>query len=250
VNALTADLLRAADPVALARMIGMEADDWQLRVLRSRSRRIILNCCRQSGKTTVLAMVALHEALYAPGSLILIISATEKQGTELLRVIVAAYRVIGRPVDSEAESRLALELENGSRIICLPSVSSSIRGYAAVNVLLLDEASRIEDETFAAARPMLAVSNGRLLLASTPWARMGFFFEAWTSSTEEWERYEVTADEVPRISSEFLAKEALAMSRADFEREYRCVFGDLRSQVFREEDVRRMLDEEVDSWLI
>ena len=38
------------DPVAFARLLGIEPDPWQLEVLESDAKRIILNCARQTGK--------------------------------------------------------------------------------------------------------------------------------------------------------------------------------------------------------
>jgi hypothetical protein len=46
------------DPVAFAGSIGFDADPWQARVLRSQSKRIILNCSRQVGKSTITALMA------------------------------------------------------------------------------------------------------------------------------------------------------------------------------------------------
>lgn len=61
-NALKVDLEAALDPAKLAGRLGMMPDPWQAQVLRSKADRIILNCCRQSGKSTVAAFMALHTA--------------------------------------------------------------------------------------------------------------------------------------------------------------------------------------------
>ncbi len=39
-----------------------------------------------------------------------------------------------------------------------------MRGYAGVDLLVIDEAARVPDELYRSVRPMLAVSNGRLKL--------------------------------------------------------------------------------------
>jgi len=54
-------------------------DSWQAEVLRSRSKRILLCCSRQSGKSTVTSALALWTAIYHPGSLILCLSPTFRQ---------------------------------------------------------------------------------------------------------------------------------------------------------------------------
>ena len=49
------DLAAALNRVIFAQSLGVEPDPWQEDVLRSDSKRIILNCARQSGKSTVTA---------------------------------------------------------------------------------------------------------------------------------------------------------------------------------------------------
>jgi hypothetical protein len=62
------------DPVAFSAALGIEPDPWQAAVLRSSSKRILLNCSRQAGKSTVASVLALHRAVYSPGSLVLLVS--------------------------------------------------------------------------------------------------------------------------------------------------------------------------------
>lgn len=71
---LAVDLAGALDPVQLAVEAGLEPDPWQANFLRSGSPRTLLNCCRQSGKSTMTAFLAVHTGLYDPGSLVLMLS--------------------------------------------------------------------------------------------------------------------------------------------------------------------------------
>ena len=66
---LAEDLKLGLDRVAFAREAGLEPDAWQENLLHSSSDRVLLNCSRQSGKSTMTAVIALHRALYHPGSL-------------------------------------------------------------------------------------------------------------------------------------------------------------------------------------
>src|SRR5918992_4140176 len=116
---LSEDLRLALDRVAFARALGLEPDPWQEDLLRSASDRVLLNCCRQSGKSTMTAIVALHRALYHPGSLILCLAPALRQSQELFAKIAGFYRDLGRPVSPIGERKLSLELENGSRILTL-----------------------------------------------------------------------------------------------------------------------------------
>lgn len=82
---LAIDLARALDPVALAADVGMVADLWEADVLRSDHPRVLLNCCRQSGKSCTCAVKAVRCAVYEPGSLILLLSPSARQPGELFK---------------------------------------------------------------------------------------------------------------------------------------------------------------------
>jgi hypothetical protein len=233
-----ADLRRALDPVALAEGAGIVPDPWQERVLRSDAPRVLLNCSRQAGKSTVSAVLAAHRAAYAPRSLVLLLSPSQRQSSELFQ---KARRVL--PVRPEKESALRLELANGSRILSLPSTEASVRGFSAVDLLVVDEAARVPDDLYLAVRPMLAVSGGRLVALSTPWGKRGWFWEAWSGET--WERFEVPATEIGRISGAFLAEEEGALGPRWFRQEYLCSFEETEDSVFASEAVETAITSEV-----
>ena len=235
--------------VELCQAVGMEPDSWQRQLLESTSPRILLNCSRQSGKSTITALLAIHAALYDPGALVLLLSPSQRQSQELFRKALDMYRTLDRPVPTRAESALRLELENDSRIVSLPGKDHTVRGFSGVRLLAIDEAARVPDELYLAVRPMLAVSGGRLVALSTPFGARGWWYQAW-ESPERWERYQVPASECPRISEDFLAEEQRAMGEWWFDQEYRCRFLDAESQAFRREDVDMAFEEEVETWAL
>ncbi len=240
---LREDIRLALDRVAFAEKLGIVPDGWQEDFLRSSADRVLLNCSRQSGKSTMSAVIALHRALYHPGSLVLCLAPALRQSQELFGKIAGFYRDLGRPVPPQGERKLSLELENGSRIITLPGSEKTIRGFSGASVLLVDEASRVDDELYFAIRPMLAVSGGALIVLSTPYGQRGIFYEEWThGDSREWQRFRVSADRVPRISPEFLREERRALGSRWFEQEYMCVFGELEGAVFSRDAIERMFD--------
>jgi hypothetical protein len=248
---LAKDLTSRLDPVTFAgQRLYIPPDPWQTQVLRSSSDRILMNCCRQSGKSTVAAILALHAALYHQRQTILLLSPSMNQSKELFRKVLAGYRFLGRPVQAEAENQMSLALENGSRVISLPGNESTIRGYSRVNLLIIDEAAQVSDDLYAYARPFLAVSNGRLLALSTPFGQSGWWAAAWHNDTvgDRWERYKITADECPRITSDFLKEEQAAMGDWKFQQEYMCDFMQDEFSLFREDDIAAMLHPEVKPW--
>jgi phage FluMu gp28-like protein len=145
--------------------------------------------------------------------------------------VLSFYRDLGRPVSSQAERKLSLDLENGSRIVTLPGSEKTMRGFSGAALLILDEAARVDDGLYFAVRPMLAVSGGALIMLSTPYGKRGVFFEEWTSGAG-WECYEVPATQCTRIPPAFLEEERTAMPEWWFAQEYLCEFRETDDQVF------------------
>jgi hypothetical protein len=238
------DLELALDRVSFAETLGIVPDVWQRELLDSSSRRVLLNCSRQSGKSTMSAVLALHRALYHPGSLVLCLAPALRQSQELFGKIAGFYTTLGRPIAPQSERRLGLELENGSRIITLPGSEKTVRGYSGASLLLVDEASRVDDALYFAIRPMLAVSGGSLMMLSTPYGKRGVFYEEWADGIG-WERYEVPASQCPRIPDSFLEEERRALPARVFRQEYECSFEETDDQVFAHEDVAAAISSEV-----
>ena len=77
----------------------------------------------------------------------------------------------------------------------------------------------------AAVRPMLAVSQGRLIALSTPAGKRGWFYEAWIGG-DSWHRVKVAATDCPRISQAFLDEELRELGAQRFSEEYQLAWID------------------------
>ena len=225
--------------------LGFEPDRGQTLMLGSASKRGLLNCARQWGKSTITAAKAVYQAFTVAKSLTLVVSPSARQSGEFIRkasVFAQALKV--RP-KGDGDNEISLEFPNGSRVVGLPGNEATIRGFSAVSLLLVDEAARVDDELYMAIRPMLAVSRGTLWLMSTPFGKRGFFHEAWARGGPEWERIQVTAEECPRIPREFLEEERATMGDRWFRQEYLCEFEDSVSGVFDRELVEQAITYDV-----
>ena len=69
---MASDLRLALDPALIGERVGIVLDPWQAKLLTERPKRSLLLCCRQAGKSTVTALMALHAALYEPGLILLL----------------------------------------------------------------------------------------------------------------------------------------------------------------------------------
>jgi hypothetical protein len=157
--------------------LGFQPDEVQARLLDSTNKRVILNCTRQWGKSTVTAAKAVHHAYTEAESLTLAVSPSARQSGEFVRKVARFARKLGMKVKGDGDNGISVAFENGSRVVGLPGSESTIRGFSAVGLLLVDEAARVEEEMYLAVRPMLAVSEGTLWLMSTPHGSRGFFHE-------------------------------------------------------------------------
>jgi|SRR5579863_2806021 len=238
------------DPEAVAKLIGFEPDDWQLKLLRSTSDRIILNCSRQVGKSTTAALLVLHQALAHPGSLIILVSPSLRQSSELFRKFADATNALPDKPEMEVENRLSFEFANGSRVVAIPASERTTVGFSAVDLIVEDESAYVPDNIYRALRPMLAVSKGRYIQMSTPMGKRGHFYQAWSGS-KNWERYMVLAEPnqkppatdgrplvfqsgCDRISPEYLAEELEELGPLWFRQFYRAEFVELVDQIFTE----------------
>ncbi len=191
----------------------------------SQAKRGILNCSRQWGKSTVLAVKAVHRAWTVAGVTILVASPSERQSGEFLRKAAEFLGRLGVKRRGDGDNASSLALPNGSRIVGLPGTEGTVRGFSAVSLLLIDEAARVPDAVYKSLRPMLAVGNGDLWMMSTPWGKRGFFYETWAYG-DGWERHTAPATACARIPAEFLEEERRELGSRWFAQEYLCEFVD------------------------
>ncbi|MEZ5400817.1 MAG: terminase family protein [Bryobacteraceae bacterium] len=226
--------------------LGFEPDPIQAEMLRSRAPRILLNCSRQWGKSTVTAAKAVHRALMVPELLVVAMSPSARQTAELLRKMGGFLKACGSPIKGDGDNEMSFLLRNGSRIVGLPGGEAHIRGFSSVGLLIIDEAARVSDASYRAARPMLAVGGGSLLLLSTPFGKRGFFYEAWKSK-EAWLRIQARAADCSRIPAAFLEEEKRNLGDTWFRQEYCCEFIDNETRLFSDELIERALDKNLET---
>jgi hypothetical protein len=224
------------DPTLILHAQDLTPDPWQRDLLLSHEPYLLLNCARQTGKSTTVAAIAFHQLLTAPGALVLLVAPAERQSHELFRKVLHAYQALGQPIPSIRSNQSELELKNGSRLVALPGREETIRSFSGVDLLILDEASRVPDDLYRSARPMLAVSQGRLLALSTPFGQRGWFYDEWIG-VGPWQRIHIPWTQCPRIAADFIAEETRALGQAWVDQEYNGLFTAMEGLVFPEFDL-------------
>jgi hypothetical protein len=190
---------------------------------------------RQTGKSTAAAVRVAFEAVHHPGATILLAGPTGRQSGQIMEKARAIVLNLGFPAAPPPPGCGGFRLPNGSAVIALPDSEATVRGFSAPRLIVVDEAAFASDELFLALQPMLAVSNGTLMLLSTPAGRSGFFFEQWHDQSAAWHRIQCRAADCARITPEALDNMRRMMSSQQFAREFECVFTSEPDQFITEE---------------
>lgn len=229
-----------------------DIDPWQMEVLKCQDRYIILNCSRQSGKSSILMVKAFHKALTEPGALNLII-AEQRQSNEDLRKcreLFNAYKSYLKEkyqgtidLSLVSDNKTSMEFGHDSRIVALPA-NEKVRGFSAPTTVIIDEAAFLDDEVFVSVDPMMEVSQGQLILASTPKGTSGFFRREWDNP--RYVRFEVPWQQCPRIGDESIRNKRLLYGEAYVKQEYECKFLDDIASLFSEQALLESFDSSQD----
>ena len=110
--------------------LGFEPDAVQAELLTSTAKRVVVVCSRQWGKSTTAAAKAVHRAYTRAGSLVLVASPTSRQSGELMRKAAGFVQRLGLRVRKDGTNRLSMQFPNGSRIVGLPGVEATVRGFS------------------------------------------------------------------------------------------------------------------------
>jgi hypothetical protein len=163
------DIRFAVDPVAFAEEVLPRIDPdiekldaWQEEFLKTRARRVLINAFRQSGKSTLTGILALHRALYYPRSLVLILAPSLRQAGEFFEKVSTGYSELlggGLGIEAESDRKLGIKLTNGSRIEALPGTQKSTRGFSKPSLIIIDEAAQIDDALYTGVMPTASVAS-------------------------------------------------------------------------------------------
>jgi terminase large subunit-like protein len=219
-----------------ARLLGVYLTPWQVRSLRMETYFTLIAAGRRVGKSLCLALLALHAAFRKPEQRILLLSASEAAGRELLRVVlrlIAAAPILRDSVVVEEADRIVFS--NGSEILIRPASERAIRGLG-VDLLLIDEAAFLPDSLLvAAALPTTAAQEGaRVVMASTPSQASGAFFDLFRRG-EVGDEHVRSFRWVPHLTGgdcradwlqpSFIEAQRQTMSALMFDAEFRAQFG-------------------------
>jgi len=212
-------------------------DKWQKEVLETKGN-VTLRSGRQVGKSEVISAKAAAFAQENPGTTTLIIAASQRQSSLLFEKVRGNLDLINEKekIYAEPPTLTRIRLKNKSQIYALPAGRTGyfIRGFT-IDMLIADEAAYISENVWLACTPMIAVSRklrgmGYIILLSTPFGKGGYFFNSFTD--DDFRSFHVSSEDCPRIPKDFLRKEKLRMTKAQYRQEYLGEFCDEWNQFF------------------
>ena len=234
---LAKETLYLVSPSAWCRReLKLVLDGWQSQMVDAPpGSRVIALVHRQAGKTTAAAVGVAHTMTRRrPGSTSLALAPTQRQSAELILKVRTALMDSGERL--AVDNAFSVALDNGSRCLALPGADdAAIRGLSIDGDLVVDEAARVADALYEAARPMMIrhAATARLILLSTAWAKLGFFYKIWTDGDpQDWMKIEACVEECRHISAADLQRERRSMSPAAFAREYENQFDSVERRFF------------------
>ncbi|HEC66437.1 MAG TPA: hypothetical protein ENI23_14215, partial [bacterium] len=222
-------------------------------ILNDKSKRILLNIARQTGKSTSAAILALHTAYWNDNSLVIIMSATKPQALEVVRKIktflnTARFTVFKAIMPKGKENKAEVELKNPgaktiSRIISVPATDAA-RGYSP-QLVICDEMAFWEDaETIfnQVVLPMVDATGGSIMALSTPNGRHGPHWNCYNS--KHWSVYHFDWHANPLNTSEIMEMKKDTMTNLQFKAEYEADFVSSQSSYFTVNEINQSKNED------
>ena len=234
-----ANNLVKTDPAEWIRQqTGLVLDDWQRSLCEDLPPRLLLNCPRQSGKSTATACMASVKMLLRP-TFVLAIAPSYRQSKllhEKVLEIIPPGELSRLTVDT-------IELNNGSKFVAAPGDKpSTIRGMSP-QVLLMDEFSRVKSETIVAVLPSVAAQGDRttVVCLSTPAGQGNEFHRYWTDTDPSWRKVFVSPEECSRYTSDVLELMKTKLTPRQYQQEFLGEFLEGAGQLFSAESIAALV---------
>ena len=234
----------------------LELDQWQKDVRSTEGLKNLCICSgRQVGKSTVVSMVSADFAAKNPKRTVLIVSVTEKQAEEMLIKVLLhiseEYRALLKK-GKDRPTKHTIKLTNGSVIRCEPigQTGIGVLGFT-VDLIVADEAAFMPEAVWNVLTPMLLTTGGHIILVSTPNAKEGYFWDAWSKPELGFMPFYISSEEVAEKRKEpqrtymkdLMENDKKRMSKFEYARWYLAKFQDELRRLFSDEIIASSMTE-------
>ena len=247
----------------------IELDDWQKEIIDYQGD-ICLAKGRRIGATHVMGRKAIDYLMTHknnhPSSQIICVSITEDQA-QLIIMFAKQYaqekypKNIGKGADKPQLNRIIMKVDGNRRILLAKPVGvtgDSVRGFEG-QILMVDEASRMPKLFWAAAKPILLTTGGKIWMWSTFKGKQEYFwksfneahnlkdpkarFRTWILNSPEVMRNRKVCESWTQQQREeaikILEEEERDMTRLEYNQEYMAIPSDKMRQLFDEELIKK-----------
>lgn len=249
----SASVTLPSNPVEFARtVLGFNPLPYQQRLLEDQSKRIVVRMCRQAGKTTTIAVRAIWFAATHPRTLTLIVSPSLRQSMIMMDRIQSFLMSMPERLRKTIifkMQRTVIWFRNGSQIVALPNSPNLLRGYTAHQVIC-DEAAFFRDDElvfYNVLYPMLATTDGTLIVSSTPWNTDSVFYKmnndpSFSKHFVNWE----TVVEAGLVKREFMEEMRRSLPLERWQREFEAQFVEDADAYFPQALITQCIDSELE----
>jgi hypothetical protein len=207
--------------------------EYQAQIVESPARFKVVAGGRRVGKSTLAAVLAMHEA--AQGRRVWLVAPVYRQADEIWRTCRMLARQIPRVRVRDGERMV--EFPGGGMIETRSADEPDRLRGAGLDLVILDEAALIAESAWAESlRPALSDRNGRALLISTPRGRDWFwraFLRGQDEAETDWASWQIPTSANPLIPAAELESARRELPEMVYRAEFLAEFTDEAGSVFR-----------------
>jgi len=203
--------------------IDFDIYDYNKVFLDCEDRFLVYRTGRQVGKSTNVALKAIHFGYFAPlkasnlgeGVANVVIASLSKDQAHLIFEKISNFihksPTLTKCITRETRTQLTIRWFDGSgttNFVVRPigDTGESLRGFTA-HLVILDEAAYVPEAVYTAFMPAAMTTRANIIITSTPKGKAGFFFKACTKSHTLYRKGKVTKiniDELPGDNDEYI----------------------------------------------
>jgi hypothetical protein len=227
---------------------------WQDKFLNSKSKKRLLSCARQIGKSTTSGILALHTAYFNPGYTILVVSRTLPQAQEFVYrmkkfLYTSRFTIWDELQPKKKENKHEIILRSSqkgvdSRIIVVPATDAAL-GYTG-HLVIGDEAARWEQGDYIfkeVLEPTTTFTDGGICLLSTPNGKNGFFWECF-NMPDVWEIFHFDWTANPYLTKEMMEQKRKLHTSLSWAINYEAKFVVSQASYFNPNQIAKSVSEE------
>jgi len=230
--------------------LNFELDEWQKEVMQAEGN-LCINSGRQVGKSAISAVKVAEYIATNPNKKVLVISVTEDQAEMMLQKILIHLfdnhkNKISKGKDKPTKHLIKLTNKSEVRCKAVGQYGIGVLGMT-LDILVVDEAAYMPEPIWQSVTPMLLTTGGSVWLISTPNAKEGYFYDAYTKPEMGFKTFHINSEEVAEqrpepqrtIMLNYLRSEKARMTDLQYAQQYLAQFLEELRQLFPDQLIHK-----------